>query len=181
MSSLVTLYHSHMYFSFIALVQGLHSNNWDHLINMFSLVFFQLSLPQLLLSPSSSYLPFLLFSWWLPSFPFQPLLLTSLSLSFSWSPGLKAVTPRHSFNQCHWFSSGKSPTAKVCIQALLKTNSWTTVTCILTLVHSRYHSLLQTQANNINPPSHGLKYQIHKLQLYPQWHHAIALWKTEWF
>lgn len=61
MSSLVTLYHSHMYFSFIALVQGLHLNNWDYLINMFSLVFFQLSLPQLLLSPSPSYLPFLLF------------------------------------------------------------------------------------------------------------------------
>ena len=78
------------------------------------------------------------------SFPFQPLLLTSVPLLFSWSPGLKAVTPRQSFGQCHWFSSGKSPTAKVCIQVLLKTNSWTTVTCLLSLVHSRYHCLLQT-------------------------------------
>ena len=145
MSSPVTIYHRHLYFSFIALVQGLYLSNWDYLINIYFPLF---SSNSHFLSFCSAPLPpisFFCFSpRWFPSFPFQPLLLTSLSLSFSWSPGLKAITLRHSFNQCHWFSLGKSPTAKVCIQVLLKTNSWTTVTCLLTLVHSRYRFLLQT-------------------------------------
>lgn len=145
MSSLVTLYHSHLYFSFIAIFQGLYLNNWDYLINICFPLFSSNSHFLNFCSPPLPPISLFCFSSrWLPSFPFQPLLLTSVPLLFSWSPGLKAVTPRQSFGQCHWFSSGKSPTAKVCIQVLLKTNSWTTVTCLLSLVHSRYHCLLQT-------------------------------------
>lgn len=80
-----------------------------------------------------------------------------------------------------YFPPEKIPTAKVSVQVLLKTYSWTISTCLLTLVGSVHHYLFQTWPNHIILPSHCLKNQIQKPHFHSQGHRDTDPWKDEWF